>query len=269
MKFRSFVACAASMVAMVAPAGAQSADSARLADLKRQVDLQKAAEQLKASQYPITVRTFALQYMHPDDAAKLVTPYVDYTPSGGVFSAGSVRGITVRGMAPVLARVDSLLKANDRAPDRVRLNYQVIAAVDSAGIDPAIASLESGLRSVLKFNGYRLIAQGAVTGSENEMSEVTMDAGPYQNLLAQTRVTRIDRSGDHGGVSMYVSLQGAYVTVNAANNSTILNTGLTAPFGEAVVVGTGAPLRLPMVNVPGNTYRALILVVRAELVTRQ
>jgi hypothetical protein len=43
----------------------------------------------------LSVKTFKLQNLRPDDAAKLLGPYVN-SPGGGVFEAGSIGAITVR-----------------------------------------------------------------------------------------------------------------------------------------------------------------------------
>ena len=75
----------------------------------------------------LAVRTFRLQNLRPEDAAKLLGPYVN-APNGGVFEAGSINAITVRETHAVLALVDSLLKVHDRPRAVVTMRFQLIAA---------------------------------------------------------------------------------------------------------------------------------------------
>ena len=217
----------------------------------------------------LLVRTFILQNLSPDDAAALVGPYVEFVPGGGVFKANAVRGITVRGNAAAMARVDSLLRASDRPPASVRLRLQVIAALDSAApADPALSGLEGELRSVLRFNGYRLLAQGVLSTSDNQSSELTLSAGKSEPFVVQTYINRIEPS-DKGTVRMNLTLLGWPFT-NVPNSRTmgkiILSTGLTIPLGQSVVVGSGSAT---LFDDKGNRpmQQALLLVVRADPVT--
>ncbi|HVZ47696.1 MAG TPA: hypothetical protein VG916_02855 [Gemmatimonadaceae bacterium] len=225
--------------------------------------------QVKETPAGVAVRTFMLRYMNPDDAAKLVTPYVDYTPFGGVYSAGNVHGITVRGMPAVLARVDSLLKANDLEPESVKLSFQVIAAYDSVVRDTSVAAIERELRSVLRYAGYRSIATGSMITGQG-VSETSLSAGSWQLFPIGVNVERIDRAG--GTVRFNISMRAAALSAGSggAGSTSVLSTGLSVPFGQSVVVGTGAPLRLPMMGPSdeGAGQRALILVVRADLAKR-
>src|SRR5260370_27343311 len=84
------------------------------------------------------VRTFTLRWLSPKDAATLLAPYV-YGANWGVYEASqSIRAVTVRASRATLARVDSILRDNDRQPATIVLRFQLIGAVDSATRDPAI-----------------------------------------------------------------------------------------------------------------------------------
>src|SRR6266700_3386092 len=91
----------------------------------------------------ISVRTFTLRWLSPKDAATLLAPYV-YGPNQGVYEAShSIRAVTVRGTTATLARVDSMLRENDRQPATIVLRFQLILAVDSAAHDPAITDIDA------------------------------------------------------------------------------------------------------------------------------
>jgi hypothetical protein len=212
------------------------------------------------------VRTFMLRHLDPEAAAALVTPYVDLIPGAGVFRAGgSIRGITVRAPFTAMARVDGLLKEHDRAPTTVRLRFQVVSALDSAVSDPELSSIESELRSVLKFRGYRLLAQGFISSNDDSPASATLTDGKTDPFQIQTFTYRIDPS-DRGSVSLNVALQGAPFTAGPNRTGTkIIETRITMPFGQSVVVGSGSAVVWPEPNRPRN--QAILLVVRADQVT--
>jgi hypothetical protein len=210
------------------------------------------------------VRTFLLQFMSPEDAAAFIAPYVDFVPGGGVFRAQAVRGITVRATAPVMARVDSILKASDKARPSVKLTFVVVEALnETAPADPALGSVEGELRSVLKFKGYRQVAFGLVTTEEERSSELTLSDGASQPFALSVLTNRIDAQGK-GTVQVSLNLTGWPWSSSARggrSGTPILGTGLTIPFGQSVVVGSGSAT---VFDKSGNRPMALLLVVRAD-----
>jgi len=119
----------------------------------------------QAPSAPLITRTIPLRYLRPGDAARLVSPYVR-SAQGGVYEAGLVQAVTIIETAPVLARIDSLLRENDRAPAVVVFRFQLIAADDTPGRDVAIDSLDAALRSMFRFKGYHLLGEGSTTKPE-------------------------------------------------------------------------------------------------------
>ena len=222
------------------------------------------------------VRLFPLAFLSNGDAAKLVTPFVGQGPGAGVFDAGSaVRGITVRAPKDVLDRVDSLLKANDRAPVTMTFRFQLIAAVDSAGRDPAIAGgVDSTLKELFRFGGYKLLAQASAT-VESGSFQVTMSGmgAPYTIsgalLEVRGRLASNPRTGsssmDVSGVRLNVNLTGPFEQVSASGRGVtstqfqnLLNTGVSVPIGQTVVLGSGSAT---------GDRRAVIMTVRVEPLT--
>lgn len=205
----------------------------------------------------VTVRTFMLQRLSQQQAADLLAPYASQGRGEGVFTAGSgVHAVTVRGTRETLARVDSLLRANDRPARALRLRFQLIAAVDSAvERDPAIADVEAALRGVFQFRGYRQIAEGVV---------FTVDGSPlFSVALKGNQDDRYEVSGYLRGFVAGVSGDVADLDVTLRRpgvegvfaGSTVLMTRLNAAVGKTTVLGSGAG--------PGNA-RTMILVVRPE-----
>jgi hypothetical protein len=245
-------------------------DPAKQLDLyKKQLELANQQEHLKQQEQlkQVVVRTFLLQNLSPEDAAKLITPYVDFTPGGGVFLAGNaVRGVTVRGIPAVVARADSLLKANDHAPVTVRLTFQLIAALDSSisVIDPSIAPLDEELRRLFKFRGYKLLSQGVVVAGEWRSTSLTLASGRTEldQYLIEPFIERIDANGK-GSVSVRVKLSGIPFMTNSdgrTTGKTILESSFSSPFGQTMVLGSGSAFGG---RVAGS---ALILSVRPEMI---
>lgn len=205
----------------------------------------------------LAVRTFALRFMRSSSAAQLVSPYVR-SAQGGVFEVGGSRSITVRERPEVIATIDSVLRVHDRAPDAVRLRFQLIATSDSSMRDTSIASVEKALRELFRFRGYRMVAQGSSIVSEYEEFRLTMVADEQRYELAGS-VWMVDPNGS-GVVRLTVSLReggrGLPGSTVQANVNSVLSTGLTFPLGQTVVLGSGSPTRGGQV---------LILVVHPEL----
>lgn len=218
-----------------------------------------AIAQQKPQQPDINERTFKLVHLGPESAAKLVAPYVHPMYGAGVFEAGGIRAITVRETPQVLSRIESLLKEHDHAPATIVLRFQLIAAESIQTRDPAISGVESQLRSLFRFPGYRLL------------SEATAMAGMYEEfkLLIPAGEERLELTGNVGSVSvgdaepsvhLRVSLERPVPIVDAQSGGVmaggLLGTGLTIPLGQTVVMGS---------TTPGGKIMALILVVRPEI----
>jgi hypothetical protein len=114
----------------------------------------------------LSIRTFTLRNLRPEDAAKLLGPYVT-SPGGGVFEAGSVGAITVRETFTTLTLIDSLLRTHDKTRAVVSMRFKLIAALDSSMRDPAIEDIDAELRKLFRFRGYELIGEGTMLSEES------------------------------------------------------------------------------------------------------
>jgi len=214
----------------------------------------------------LVTRTIQLRNLKAVDAARLVSPYVR-SPQAGVYEAGSVQAITVIETEQVLARIDSLIREIDRSPAVLSFRFQVIAANDTPGRDPAIESLDATLRGLFRFKGYHLIGEGTTSASESEGFSLTIAAGEdrfvlngevlaVQPHLAQALGVSPTTGG---GVRVRVRLarmSGGTYQGKPMESESLLSTGLTVPLGQTVVLGSGAP---------GGPNQALILTVRPEI----
>lgn len=207
----------------------------------------------------VAVRTFTLRSMRPEDAAQLIAPYA-LSPNAGVFQAGaSVPAITVRETPQVLARIDSLLRVYDRPPRAVVVRFQLLAASDTATREASIAAIDSALRKLLPFAGYRLLSEGIATASEGEPFSLTLAAaGERFALNGSVGAIGAERGKETARIGIRLSRVGASLEAGRrVSGDDLLSTGVSLPLGQTVVVGSAAP---------GGRARPLVLVMRSELV---
>lgn len=203
------------------------------------------AAQGQAKKAPLSVKTFTLHYLRPKAAATLVSPYVQ-SPNGGVYEAGgNIQAITVRETPQVLARIDSLLSEHDRAPATLVFHFRLLAAEDTATHDPAIAEITSALHGLFRFAGYRLLTQGTTLAGANQNFSLTMAADSDRYELTGY-VLDVDAGEGAGSVQLRVRLVrllgGRTITQGKVirDEEELLQTGLTVPLGQAVVLGSAA-----------------------------
>ena len=137
------------------------------------------------------------------DAARLVSPYVaprvgatGDAASTGVFEAGNaVHAITVRLPGSALARIDSIVKANDRPPATLTLRLQVIVASDSAVNDGSIGEIDAELRHLFEYAEYKSSSQNTVWVNDGAMFSTTMRGPNADQLIISGEVTGVRREG--------------------------------------------------------------------------
>jgi hypothetical protein len=199
-----------------------------------------AQRQPQATPEPMTVRTFMLQRLTQREAADLITPYV--SGAEGVFTAGEgVRGVTVRGRRGTLVTVDSILRANDRPAGTIRLRFQLIAAVDSAGpVQPAIADVDAALRGLFSYKGYRFMGEGAVMVKEGfEGFNLTISINDMERYIVAGSVRQLELEAPTPTAQLQVSLRGPL----QQGGSTLLFTQVPVSIGKTLVVGSSARIQ--------------------------
>jgi hypothetical protein len=201
----------------------------------------------------LIVKTIPLNHLTSNEAVKLLSPY-SQTPGGGVYEVSpNIRAVTIRETPKIYAEMMAVLGQYDRDPATVTLNFQLIAAENTNTRDPGVASLDSLLRGVLKYTGYRLLTTSVASGSENGRIVQTLSAdGESFSLQVFLKDVRVD--GNAASVHLNVSL---YRNPSGRQPATqVLETGVTVPIGQTVVLGTSAT---------DAGQRALILTVRPQL----
>ena len=210
---------------------------------------------------PFIVKTVPLHHLSSQEAVKLLSPYVQ-TPGGGVYDVSSnIHAVTIRETQAVFGEMMQVLERYDRDPATVVLNFQLIAAENTNTRDPSVASLDTLLRSVLKFTGYRLLTTSVAAANEGQGVSQTLSAdGDPLTLIVQ--ISELRTEGGDASVQLYVRLDRQSIPASAQNNgvgrpaSELFSTGVRVPIGQTVVLGTSA--------VEGG-QRAMILTVRPQL----
>ena len=203
----------------------------------------------------VVVKTVPLHHLTGAEAVKLLMPYVQ-TPGGGVYDiSGQIRAVTIRETPKVYGEMMAVLNQYDRDPASVTLNFQLIAAENTNARDPGVAGLDSLLRGVLKYSGYRLLTTSVATASENGYVTQTLSAdGDAFSLAVNVSDLRVE--GNEASVHLTVALTKNGLPSKGQAPASVLSTGVTVPVGQTVVLGTSAT---------EGGQRALILTVRPQL----
>ena len=226
-----------------------------------------SAQQSGATKTPVMaeirfiVKTVPLHHLSSQEAVKLLSPYVR-SPGGGVYDVSSnIHAVTIRETQAVFDEMQGVLERYDRDPATIVLNFQLIAAENTNTRDPAVASLDTLLRSVLKFTGYRLLTTSVAAATEGQSVTQTLSAdGDPLSLSVMIRELRTE--GSDASVQLYVQLHRQSIPASAQNNgvgrpmSELFSTGVRVPIGQTVVLGTSAA---------EGGQRAMILTVRPQL----
>lgn len=195
----------------------------------------------------LRTQTYTLRSLNPAQARQLATPYVEGT-GGTVDVSTDPPAMTVHGPRASLDAIAAMLRRYDRPPVTVTLHYQVIEADGFAGADSAIADVESALRQVFRFKGYRLVADGVVNGTEFSDHLQQHLAGATGDFDLTTNIGRVTGVGD--------SLAAVVRTQLVFNRHLALTAAVTVTNGQTMVMGSARP---------DAKRGALILVVRPRI----
>ena len=197
----------------------------------------------------LETRTFEVLHLEDWVAETLVEPYVYAGREGAPGMASVIDGkLTVRETRDNLMRIEEVLREFDRPTPVVRLTFQIIEANGSTETDPEIAEVEEALRQLFRFNGYRLVGEVMVHGTEGNavFQEFDVpDLGPSA-IEATIRDVRTDSSG--GSVQIEMRFH--------AGSRTVFGTTIRVRAGQTAVLG-----RTP--SSVGN--QNIILAVKTEL----
>ncbi len=185
----------------------------------------------------LEVRTFTLQRLEAEAAYGLVDPYVYRDREGRPGMMSISEGlITVRELPENLNRIAAVLEEYDRARAAVRLHFQLIQANGFDDRDESIQAVETELRKLLRYDGYRLVGETVLQLREGSMGQqvlqgtmegVSPDESRFQ-LEASVGVTSAEDQGS--SVELWVAL--------ARFGQNILGTEVNASNGQSLVLGT-------------------------------
>lgn len=207
-----------------------------------------------AADAALETRTFPIEYLDPAIARSLIEPYI---LSEGAMIQDAVPGtpaISVRERREILDRIAATLDEYDRPTARsVALRFQIIEADGFEATDPEIAEIESVLRELFRFEGYRLVGEAWVLGRGlSEFRQQVDDTGGGTNDLFHLNGSIRDIQVNPDGVGR-VSLN---VELWHGDHDPFFVAEISVPIGQTVVIGGGKP---------AARERTLILAVRPEV----
>ena len=197
----------------------------------------------------LEVRTFSLSHLRPHEAQPLIEPYVFGDREGAPGAASATeRGLTVRETSDNLDQIERVLAEFDQAREDVRLHFQLIEANGFTDQDPRIQEVESELRKIFQFAGYRLAGEAFVGATDRSdfAQHIAAESGRFEItgslFWLQPGVMRLD------GVTL----------VAADSNGSYLRTSVNIRAGQTLVLGSSPK---------AESTATLLLTVRAEAVS--
>lgn len=180
----------------------------------------------------LETRTFPLQYIEASTAQGIIEPYVfgDRASGPGMMSF-TENTVTIRETPDNLDKIARVLAEFDIPSPWVRLHFQLIEADGSGPADPRIADLESELRNLFRYDGYRLVAEAVVSGAARSQVEQAIggDVRQGEGYLLAVDIGEIRTIGESGYVALNVHLRSPY--------SGGLATRINARTGQTLVLG--------------------------------
>jgi hypothetical protein len=204
----------------------------------------------------LDVRTFNLEYRTGYEAAELIDPYVfgDREENPGDMSA-TADAITVRETRDNLEKIQRVLAQFDEPVPGIRLYFQLIEADSFREEDAAIADVVGELRSLFRFEGYRLLGEAMVpvAGGTSERQQFSQRFLGVESPITVEAAARVLRTG---------TVRLNPVQLNDPWDQ-LMSTSVNISPGQTIVLGgTQARVRLEDGTPRGQTV--LILTVRAE-----
>src|SRR5687767_1770440 len=123
------------------------------------------------------LHSFNLKHITGPEAADLLSTRFGPTAVEG----WSEQTVFIRGSDRVKNDVAALLAAEDKPKPPAVLRFQIIEANGFTQTDTSIARVESVLRGLFRFNGYRLVAEAYIrTKEESSASQLVMGENGHQ-----------------------------------------------------------------------------------------
>ena len=175
------------------------------------------------------LKSFPLRYLKGTEAADLLSGHL---PPGAV-EGWSENAVFVRAGNKELETVAGILQKEDLPKPQVTLRFQIIEADGFATRDTAIAQIESVLRGLFRFGGYRLAAEAYVQSRAESGGSQTVTGPDGQQYLLEIQVGDVARRDTKASADLDVRM--------AMGGTTVLATSVSVPDGQTIVLGTARP----------------------------
>jgi type II secretory pathway component GspD/PulD (secretin) len=195
----------------------------------------------------VETRTIELAHMNPEQAQLLLEPYL--SDGARIRATQKPAAVTITARGSKLDQLEELLRRYDVPSPGVRLRFQIIEADGFTTNDSAIAEVETALRELFRFRGYRLVAEALAAGSSRSSTRHQMVGQGDLHLDLMVDVGQVVASERSKAAELHV-------TLHAGGRGVLLESNVTVPHGQTVVLGTARPF---------PNMGALILVVRPEI----
>jgi hypothetical protein len=127
-----------------------------------------------------------------------------------------------------------------RAPDTLVVSFVLIQADNSGQTDKSLGGLDSTLRGVLRYTGYRGLGAGSSLAFPGKTFDLTFIAPDKQRVRAFCTIDRLDGDTSPATAQMHVTLSRVDSATNRPTDPGIISAGLTIPENHVVVIGSGA-----------------------------
>jgi len=197
----------------------------------------------------LDVQTFNLENRSGYEAAELIDPYIYGDREGAPGSMSALpNAISVRETPDNLEKIARVLAEFDQPIPSIRLRFRLIEADSFQDEDPAIAEVVQELRSLFRFDGYRLLGEALVTLAGGSM----YDQEFTQRFLGTDETFQIESSAN---MERPGTVRLDPVRLRDSEGDFLLETSVTVSHGQTVVIGGGKAF------VGGRSF---ILTVKAE-----
>lgn len=185
----------------------------------------------------VETRTFALQYMEPEQALAMIGPYVP-DAENNMRVTRQPSSLTVTAPAVRLEQIAEVLATNDRVQPDVQLRFQIIEADGFTETDPAIADVQQALQELFRFSGYRLVAEAVVRSKAPGNVEQRIVARDDHVYTLRADLGRVLMAESGRAVELAVHLRYERSADGARQEGSLIYTSLTVPSGQTVVIGS-------------------------------
>ena len=181
------------------------------------------------------VRSVNLRYLSGTEGASILTGQV---PTGAIEGwSDSQKGeggtVIIKGSESDITKARELLTRYDVPDPQVALKFQVIEADGFTQSDSSIAEVESVLRNLFRFKGYRLAAEAYLATKANRGAQQTIAGADGVQYSIDVAVGDVLRRGGKASVELETKL--------FAGGNQALGTSVNVPDSQTVVLGTARP----------------------------